>query len=490
MDTLAKDTTVHDLLVRYPFLEDFLVAYNPKFELLRNAAMRATLGRVATLERAASVAGVDVAALIIALAAEIKERTQDGIDAVPVSARPQESVARDEGVEAMKDIITELHKGLPFDEAKKRFDEVIRGVEPGQIAQIEESLIRGGMPVSEVQRLCDLHVGVFKSGLDEKPAVSASPGHPVHTYMKENEEIVRLADRLAGFVARVGMSPEAFQSVRPEIREVLEDLQGVDGHYVRKENQLFPFLEKHDITGPSKVMWGIHDEIRAMLKTLGVALEASDASAVSEAGSQLGRALGEMVYKENRILFPMAMETLSPEEWAEVRRGEDDLEYPFAPPAAPFDAARMTLAAAPVAPAAEAVALRTGMLSVEQLTAMLTHLPIEVSFVDADGYVRFYSDNPQRTFPRSPGVIGRHVENCHPPKSVDTVKRILTAFKDGKKDVAEFWIQLEGRFLHIRYFAVRSEGGAFLGTLETTQDVTGIRSLEGEHRLLDWDAPA
>jgi DUF438 domain-containing protein len=132
-------------------------------------------------------------------------------------------------------------------------------------------------------------------------------------------------------------------------------------------------------------------------------------------------------------------------------------------------------------------ALDTGTLGAEQLNLLLTHLPLDVSFVDENDEVRYYSATPERIFPRSPGVIGRKVQNCHPPKSVGTVERILAAFKAGRKDHADFWIQMRGRFLHIRYFAVRDAQGAYRGCLEVSQDVTEIRALEGERRLLDWE---
>ena len=131
--------------------------------------------------------------------------------------------------------------------------------------------------------------------------------------------------------------------------------------------------------------------------------------------------------------------------------------------------------------------LKTGKLTTEQLDLLLTHLPVDVSFVDADGFVRYYSDTPSRIFKRSPAIIGRHVEKCHPAKSVDKVKKIVSAFAAGEKDTAQFWIELGGKFTHIRYFAVRDEMGKFVGTLEVSQDVTEIRKLEGECRLLDWE---
>jgi uncharacterized protein len=130
--------------------------------------------------------------------------------------------------------------------------------------------------------------------------------------------------------------------------------------------------------------------------------------------------------------------------------------------------------------------LTTGGLTLEQVDLLLTHLPVDVSYVDAEDTVRYYSDTKDRIFKRTPAVIGRKVQNCHPPKSVGIVEDILKAFKSGKRDSAEFWITLDGHFLHIRYFALRDKTGAYQGCLEVGQDVTGIRALTGEKRLLDW----
>jgi DUF438 domain-containing protein len=189
----------------------------------------------------------------------------------------------------------------------------------------------------------------------------------------------------------------------------------------------------------------------------------------------------------------MAFDTLSDEEWAAVRAGEGEIGYAFItgvpawPPADEAAAGGAGAAGAPAGPAAPAglLELKTGGLTLEQLNLMLTALPIDVQFVDEHDQVRFYSEG-ERIFPRSPGVIGRKVQNCHPPASVHKVQQVIDAFRAGDKSTAEFWIELGGKFLHIRYFAVRDAAGAYRGTVETAQDVTGIRALEGQRRLLDW----
>jgi uncharacterized protein len=403
----------------------------------------------------------------------------------------------------MKELIQDLHGGLPPEEAQKRFDKLIKNVSPEQIGAMEEQLIREGMPVQEIQRMCDLHVAVMRGGLDQNAEVSAPPGHPIHTYMAANEVITDLASRLGDLSSRISGGAAAAPALRRDMSRVLEELSGIHNHYVRKENQLFPFLERHGITGPPKVMWGVHDEIRRQMKEARAAADEAPAEEVSQKAAAFARSVIEMVYKENKILFPLAAQTLSRKEWVEARKGEDELGYAFAQPAAPFEAkepkgggislpivaspAPSDDAAGPLGPGEALLDLGTGRLTLEQVDMILRVLPVDLSFVDADGFVRYYSETAERLFPRTPGAIGRHVENCHPPKSVHMVKEILRAFSAGERDLAEFWIEMGGKFIHIRYYAIRNPAGAYLGCLEVSQDVTGIRALEGQRRLLEWN---
>ena len=194
-----------------------------------------------------------------------------------------------------------------------------------------------------------------------------------------------------------------------------------------------------------------------------------------------------MIYQEEKILLPTALSLLSEEEWGRIRAGDDAIGYVFVKPGSDW---------APTAPApppvqagdssAGVVSLDTGSLTVEQLRRMLVSLPVEISFVDDQDTVRFYSDHPHRIFPRSPEVIGRKDQNCHPHKSVHKVTAILKAFREGTRDEAQFWIQFKGRFVVISYYPVRGPEGTYLGCLEVTQDASNLRQLQGEQRLLDW----
>jgi DUF438 domain-containing protein len=516
MVELSPNTSIHDLLDEYPFLLDFLVDFSPKFSLLKNPMMRATAGRVATLRKASEMAGVELDDLLAAVQGEVRRKTVGE----PASSGSVNAPEKADKVAELKSLIRDLHDGVATEAAKARFDTVIRDVSPMEIGAMEEQLIREGMPVSEIQRLCDLHVAVVQDSLDRQEEVDAPPGHPVHTYLTENAIITGVANRLGELCAdepRAAMSSDHWAAA---LQGVLEEISGIDNHYLRKENELFPVLERYGITGPSQVMWGVHDDIRTQLRAAKASLSEGSFEEAAKAATALARAVIEMVYKEDKILLPLAKQTLSHLEWAEVRRGEDELGYAFQKPADAFPEAPATaqkvgaprsasppvlprsprpesgiplpiVSAAPTAPLPEAmdqayVELGTGRLSLEQVDMMLRHLPIEISFVDADGFVRYYSETEERLFPRTPGAIGRHVENCHPPKSVHMVKEILRKFAEGERDVAEFWVEIQGKFIHIRYFAVRNPAKDYLGCLEVTQDVTGIRALEGQRRLLEW----
>jgi DUF438 domain-containing protein len=482
---LSAATKINDLLATHPFLQDFLVSYNAHFQLLRNSVARATVGRLATLGTAARMAGVEVDALLRDIAAVVEKETAK----CPQVVEGGGALSRDERIAMLGHIIAELHDGGDVATARQHFAQAVGDVDAGEIAAMEEEMIRGGLPVGEVQRLCDVHVGAFRGALDEKATPAVPAGHPVHTYLADNAIIGTVAQTLgdAGRTLPNGDGAEALASARA----ALDRFGGVDNHFLRKEHQLFPLLERHAVTGPSQVMWGIHDQIRAQWKNSRRLAEVGDRAALAEELPKLARALVEMIYKEEKILFPMALEKLSAEEWAEVKRGEDELGYGFAKPAVALPLLNGRPAPVMAAPAAAPAAtgmlnLGTGALSLEVVDLMLRHLPIDISFVDENDVVRYYSDSKERIFPRSPAAIGRNVKNCHPPKSVATVNRILDSFRAGTQNVAEFWIEMGGKFIHIRYFAVRDSAGSYRGCLEVTQDVGAIRALTGQRRLLDW----
>jgi len=399
--------------------------------------------------------------------------------------------------ETLKRLIRELHEGKTVEDVKQEFAALLQDVGATEIAEIEQALIAEGLPEMEIKRLCDVHVAVFRESLDTQAKPETIPGHPVHTFRAENAAAARVLDALREALDALKATPGADQL--EQARQRLRELREYDKHYLRKENILFPFLERHGFTGPSSVMWAIHDDIRAGWKALDELLAAGpgdDPAAfnarIDKIFAPLNTAIREMFYKEENILFPTALEKLSEDEWQAIRAQEPEVGYCYVEPGSQWPPAAAAKAAAPPPPPGEAQAateellhLDTGALTVQEVNLLLKHLPIDLTYVDKDDTVRYFSQTEERIFPRSPAIIGRKVQKCHPPASVHVVQRILDDFRAGRRDVAEFWIQIKGQFIYIRYFAIRDENGEYQGVLEVTQDISRIRTLEGEQRLLD-----
>lgn len=399
--------------------------------------------------------------------------------------------------ETLRALIRRLHDGAAVEDVKAEFARLLQDVGASEIAAVEQALIDGGLPETEVKRLCDVHVAVFRESLDAQPEPESTPGHPVHTYLAENVAAARVLDELGAAIDALKAVPSLDALMQTQSK--LQALRQYDKHYLRKENILFPYLEQHGFTGPSSVMWAIHDDVRAGWKRLDELLSTRPADPrayaqqLTEAFDPLATAIGEMFYKEEHILFPASIDKLSELEWTAVRAQEDEIGYAYVQPGDQWPPVELVEKAQKARPPEQAVRsaptdlipLNTGALTAGQIDLLLTNLPVDVTFVDENDQVRFYSQTRERILARSPAIIGRKVQNCHPPTSVHRVQQILDAFRNGTRDEAEFWIQMGGRFIHIRYFALRDGDGTFRGTLELSQDVTGIRALEGERRLLD-----
>jgi hypothetical protein len=389
--------------------------------------------------------------------------------------------------EALKKLILELHAGGNLDEIKARFRTLVGEVSAVEIAQMEQALIAEGLPVEEVKKLCDVHVAVFRDGLGADAPPQMTPGHPVHTFKYENfaagEVLTLLEEAISALPAT-----EALARARVHAEQLAE----LNRLYLRKENLLFPFLEKHGVSGPSSVMWAIHDDVRAQLKALRQALADGQAASAKQLLGPLANTIRQLFFKEENILYPTALKVLTEGEWVAIRDQSDSIGYclvrpgeQWQPQAAPAEALPQARAYGEAGVATGEIKLDTGLLTAEQINLLLRNLPVDVTFVDETDTVRYFSQTRERVFQRDAAIIGRKVQNCHPPKSVHVVNRILEDFRAGKRDVAEFWIQMAGKFIHIRYLALHDADGVYRGTIEVSQEVSGIRVLEGERRILD-----
>ncbi len=486
---LSSKTKIDDLLSAYPFLMDFLVKRSPKFKMLESSVMRKTVGKVAPLSHVASIGGIEIDPLLSEIAAEIKAKTGEDVVINRSGSGEAPAALKDPGArqETMKGIIRDLHQGVDMAVLKQRFHELIKDIEPAEIARMEQKLIEEGMPESEIKRLCDVHVEVFKESLGQQEAPVAPPGHPIHTFMMENRIAEAIIEEITHIMERLCDSPDKklFKEHQKGLAELIGRLSDINLHYLRKENQLFPILELHEISGPSEVMWALHDDIRQMFKYAKDQIAEVQVPLVYGTLKYLLKSVADMIYKEEHILFPMAKEMLTDADWMKVSKGEEEIGYAWVTPEKKW----MPGVGAVVEEerATEAFTFNTGHLTIEEANLMLTHLPLDLSFVNEDDEVVYYSQTKERIFPRSPGVIGRKVQKCHPPKSYHMVQKILDEFRAGTKNVADFWIQMKGKFILIKYYAVRDSNGNYKGTIEVSQDVTAIRKLEGQKRLLAWE---
>ncbi len=403
--------------------------------------------------------------------------------------------------ELLKGIIQDLHAGVNLEEIKSRFEDLLGAVvSPTEISEMEQALIDEGMPAEEIQKLCDVHVAVFREALDKqledavRLAKEHSPaGHPVDVFKKENQAIIKVLDQIDLLVDNISGASEG-EDIHGEIRDWQEhhkNILQIDNHYLRKENIIFPFLEKYGISGPPSVMWGIHDEIREQLKEINKLFVQENYEAnrrlikkINELVQPSYNAIREMIYKEENILFPMCMETFTSEEWDDMANQSHEIGFTLIePPTVDEQIISPSKDADEVQTPEGSLQFATGSLSPEEISKILNSLPMDITFVDKNDRVKFFSHGEDRIFSRTPAVIGRKVQNCHPPASVHIVNQIVDDFKTRKRDKAEFWLNVKGMFVYIQYIPLFSDHQEYLGTLEMSQNITHLRDLQGEKRI-------
>lgn len=388
--------------------------------------------------------------------------------------------------EFLKSIIKRLHDGESVDSVKNEFKEVFKDVPASEIAEAERLLIAGGMPVEEIQRLCDVHASLFE-GEVVNDTEGFEMGHPLEVFKAENRGIEKFINsELMPELKEIKSGSED----REKIKYLLAKLSKIDLHYSRKENLLFPYLEREGITAPPKVMWGVDDEIRAKIKFLMEKIDEISREDIIEKFDELISQVKGMIMKEDEILTPLLIHNLTESDWKVVAGESSQIGYVFTGDiegASPSDAKAWLKEGSAENEGVElgGIRLPSGYFETEELTAVLNSLPCDITFVGADDKVHFFSEQKNRVFPRTRTIIGRRVADCHPPKSLDAVEKLIEAFKSGKKDTESFWIQRGGAFILIRYYAIRNPKGEYLGVLETTEEISELRSLEGNKTLMD-----
>ena len=397
-----------------------------------------------------------------------------------------------EKMQAMLELEEKYETGqLSLEEAREQMKTKVGKIRPYHLAFIEQNMksreddecIRADM-----RKIIELVEGFMDYSRPDVPE-----DHPLSHYYKENDEMRRLLLAVEDLIQ--------YPMIKNQWLELYDQIRQYPIHYQRKQNQLYPLLEKKGFDRPTTTMWNFDDIIRDEIKESLRLLEANDEEAFIAAQSELIANARDLMEKEETILYPTSYTLISAEEFEDMKAGDQEIGFAFftvETPSSPNthhsspkegfaeDLQALLSKYGYSAGPQQELDVATGKLTLEQINLIYQHLPIDISFVDENELVKFYSDTDHRIFPRSKNVIGRQVSNCHPRKSVHIVEEIVAKFRSGEQDKAEFWINKPEVFLYIVYFAVRDKQGRFRGVLEMMQDCTHIRELTGSQTLLTW----
>ncbi|MCC3355849.1 DUF438 domain-containing protein [Bacillus sp. REN16] len=403
-----------------------------------------------------------------------------------INNREQNKISDSDREAIIKQSFKDLHNGKSVEEIKAHLANKVGYITIGEISRLQHVLVEEeNIPATDATDICLQHREIFKDLIEETLAShpEEQPGHPVHTFKLENRELEKLInDKIKPHLQT--FEQDDHEENRLKLLEDCNLLLDIRKHYERKEQLLFPYLEKYGIYGPTNMMWKIDDFIVDAIKDAKRILAEynGDKQSVSEVINFFADQIDEMIYREENILFPMSLNNLTEDEWLKMANESDEIGFclispdEWKPNRNVIDDEQITTKGF--------IKMETGILSLKQLELLLNHLPVDITFIDQDDVVRYFSKGKERIFARTKAVIGRTVQNCHPPRSVHVVEELLEDFKSGRKDTEDFWIKAKGKYVYIRYFAVRDEDGEYIGTMEFSQNIAPIQEIEGEKRIL------
>lgn len=395
-----------------------------------------------------------------------------------------------------------FNKEITPEDARKLVNETFDRVSAEEFAYGEQHLFNAGITDEIMADGMNDILDVFKDVLIVNK-LNLPKGHPIQTYADE-------ATALEHLLLKIELKLKG-DFIKNEWLEIYSQLSEINIHFSRKQHQLFSALERKGFDRPSRIMWTFDDSVRDAFKDAYELLKSDKDDEFIKAQPHVIYLVRDILEKEREVLYPTSLKLISDEEFIEMRKGDDEIgycliDYPPAYHSSHLDSYSVSnveddknnlmsdlkdvLAKYGLTHSSsknDVLDVSNGKLTLEQINLIYKHMKIDLSYVDENDIVKFYTDSTHRVFPRSPGVIGREVQNCHPRASLSTVEAIINAFRKGEQDEAEFWIDSGDKFIYIVFNAVRDAEGNFKGVLEMMQDVTHIRSLKGSRRLLSWD---
>lgn len=383
-------------------------------------------------------------------------------------------------IETLKGYLKRLGNGEPLEAVRKDFMEVFKDVDPAEIMKAEQEILAEGTPLSDVQKLCDVHAALFHGKTREEQIANAEKAVHASALREERESKTRELAQIKGhplwlFANENGALAMLLEQAEEKIKDgsankkTLESMRGISIHYAKKGDLLYPVLNvRYGISGPASVMWTVDDEIRDEISFL-AKMNDKESEWQERFATVVARAQ-EMIYKEANILFPNCAANFTEEEWIGIYHDQKDYEVCFGVEPEIWQKAEDNQYVPETSLTETEIRMPGGHLTITQLIALLNTIPMEITFVDVDNINRFFNEGP-KDFKRPGMAIDREVFSCHPPKIESTVRRIIGEFRAGALDEVPIWMDKNGKCMLVRYMAVRDKAGKYLGTLELVQDM-------------------
>lgn len=369
-------------------------------------------------------------------------------------------------------------------ETIRGYDAMIQMVTPSDIVVFVHELVQRTSDMEAMRMGINKLLNVTYKALSAFPYHAPAEGTYFNVCIRNNAAMVKIMESIRPVLIHFNKNTED-EVLRGELSALWKQLCPFMQYYVIKENVLFPMVEKEiEAFKCISVMWSFHDQIRRDLDAIITFLDSKeqvDLKQINRWAGDLFFNLYAVKFREERILFPVLEQKIEPPLIENLWNESVELGFPYYNPDKKEERIEQ------VAIESELYDLKTGLLTIEQIVLIFKHLPVDLTYVDENNKVRFFSTPPHRIFPRTVAIIGRDVNNCHPHESVHVVEKIVESFRNGSRDKADFWINMRGKKILIQYFAVRDDEGTYRGVLEASQEISAIQALEGEQRILDWE---
>ena len=422
------------------------------------------------------------------------------------------NIGSGEKIELLKKVLKNIHEGKDVRELKEKFREILSKISPFEITLIEQELVKEGIPIRDILKLCDLHVELFREYLQSRELEGIPRGHPLEILLRENEYILKQGEALglyANALRNTRTREQALTHINT-LKKILSDLKRIRIHYRKVQMGLFPYLERRGIIAVPRVLWGREDQLLVKIRDLYSRISGDEKQAANMkdevAGKllEIAREISELVFRENKILYPAVWVMFTEGEWAAIKEVFDDLGYlvnvedkwePREKPIYPYEIEgpvvteeqlekipgelRSLIKSEKLSPDKYMIRrpgdldLGTGYLDPSEVKEIFNSLPLEITYADSNDRVRFYTQSKLvKGFARTKTILSRRIEYCHPPRLEGLVRKTVDELKNGEKEYAEFWTRLAGRIIRVLIVPVKNSSGEYLGTLEIVEDLT------------------